>query len=383
MIKVGRSVFVLQALLIGVSLLEQVSPNVVLKTTLQSDQNNILISPFLMAEGLTQLFLGAEGQTAEELKFVIPFFNGNNNSDINEYIQEDRNQIRSKALKYGNSLFVAKDVDIFASYDEKIRQIFNTDVMKVNFGDSSKTVSEINDWVAKQTDYKIREIVQETSEDIKIMLVSAIYFKGFWQYPFEVSNTQKRVFYLPQENGKSEDTILVDTMAREGEYKYRFLKYLDADAIDLPYAESNISMVIIKPRKVNGIEKLMADLNNVSIHTLFEDRFLETVKLFLPKFKFEYSVNLKEMLQSIGIHELFQSANLKSMTDFGSPLYVSDVIQKGFISVDEEGTTASAVQEINIHARHAIDVFEVNHPFIFYIKDNKRIYFAGQVNNPL
>ncbi|KAM8708088.1 hypothetical protein ACLKA7_015115 [Drosophila subpalustris] len=140
---------------------------------------------------------------------------------------------------------------------------------------------------------------------------------------------------------------MVDFMTTIGTYSCAFIKDLDADAIALPYADSDISMVIIKPRKTNGIEELIEGLNSIHIHEIFNDNSMEILNLELPKFKLEYNVDLKQVLQGIGIQELFDSANLKSMTDFKPPLYVSEVVQKVFIAVDEEGTTASAAQEIN------------------------------------
>ncbi|KAL7734430.1 hypothetical protein ACLKA6_010757 [Drosophila palustris] len=385
MAKVIRSVFLtwLQLLLVGISLLEQVSANVVLQAIRLRDQGNILISPFLLAEGLTQLYLGAEGQTAEELKFVIPSLTGNNETDFYEYIKEDRSNIlsnESSALKFGSAVFVAKDVNILPDYEQSIRQIFNTEVKKVAFGNPS-TVSEINDWVADQTDNAIQDIVAETTDDTKIMLVSAMYFKGKWQQPFDASKTKKMPFF--KHNGALTEIIMVDFMTTIGIYNCAFIKDLDADAIALPYADSDISLVIIKPRKTNGIEELIAGLNSIQIHEIFNDNSMEKLDLELPKFKLEYNVDLKQELQGIGIQELFDSANLKSMTDFASPLYVSEVVQKVFIAVDEEGTTASAAQEINVLQRMAIRKFTVNQPFVFYIKDNKRIYFTGMIFSPL
>ncbi|XP_034483203.1 alpha-1-antitrypsin-like [Drosophila innubila] len=211
------------------------------------------------------LYSGAKGKTAEELKLLIPFLSSDNDTNFQEYIQEDRNNIRSNALIYGNSLFVTNAVNILSAYEQKIRKIFNTEVVKVNLGDSSQAVSEINEWVAKQTDINIREIIEGASEDVKVMLKS---------------------------------------------------------------------------------ELLFADLAVRKIHAIFESSSMMEINLKLPKLKFEYNANLKRMLQSVGINEL-ESANLKSMSDFGSLLY-----------------------------------FNVNHSFVFYIKDNKRIYFAGNVYNP-
>ncbi|XP_064545871.1 serine protease inhibitor 42Dd-like [Drosophila montana] len=345
---------------------------------------NFIISPFLLAEGLSQLYLGAEGQSANELKSVIPKFLTNKNLDIDSYLSEDRGLLKTaedETLKFGNRLYMANDMNILRDYEKKIKKVFKTNINRMDFS-NPESVNVINRWIAKQTNSQITNLIEILTGDEKMILASAVYFNGLWQYPFEETLTEKVPFYVPKE-GKTTKTVKVDMMNRVSFFLRKFVKELDADAISLPYANSNITMVVLLPRAMDGINKLLDHLSEVNINDILRESELNRLHLHLPKFNFEFKITLNDMLKSIGLNEIFTNANLKLMTDYGSELKVAEIVQKTVITVDEKGTKAAAAQEGSAATRMFLEHLEVNHPFVFYIIDDERIYFVGQVRNPL
>ncbi|XP_064545863.1 serine protease inhibitor 42Dd-like [Drosophila montana] len=346
--------------------------------------DNFVISPFLLAEGLSLLYLGAEGQSANELKSVIPNFLTNKNSDIDSYLSEDRGELKSaedETLKFGNRFYVPNEMNILRDYEKKIKKVFKTNINRIDFS-NPKSVNVINRWVAQQTDNKITNLIEKLNGDEKMILASAISFNGQWQFPFDETLTEKVPFYVPKE-GKTTKTVKVDMMNRVSFFLRKFVKELDADAISLPYANSNITMVVLLPRAMDGINKLLDHLTEVNINDILRESELNRLHLHLPKFKFEFKITLNDMLKSIGLNEIFTNANLKLMTDYESELKVAEIVQKTVITVDEKGTTPTAGKGANADKRMRMEHLEVNHPFVFYIIDDERIYFVGQVRNPL
>ncbi|XP_032290546.1 serine protease inhibitor 42Dd-like [Drosophila virilis] len=346
--------------------------------------DNFIISPFLLAEGLSLLYLGAQGESGNELKSVIPNFLANKDADIEAYLSENRATLKlseQETLKFGNRLFVTNEMDILTKYEKKIKKVFNSNVNRVDFS-NPKNVNVINRWVSQQTNNKITKLIDKFAGNEKIIIASAIYFNGLWQYPFEETLTEKAPFYLPKE-GETTKVVKVDMMNRVSFFLRKFVKELDADAISLPYANSNITMVLLLPRTMDGIGKLLDHLSEVNINNILRESELNRLHLHLPKFQFEFTITLNDMLKSIGLNEIFTEANLKLMTDYESQLKVAEIVQKSVITVDERGTKAAAAQEINASLRGYLDHLEFNHPFVFYIIDEERIYFVGQVRNPL
>ncbi|XP_030573064.1 serine protease inhibitor 42Dd-like [Drosophila novamexicana] len=346
--------------------------------------DNFIISPFLLAEGLSLLYLGAHGESANELKSVIPKFLANKETDIDAYLSEDRGALKSSEegiLRFGNRLYVTNDMDILIKYEKKIKKVFNTNVNRVDFSDP-KSVNVINRWVAQITNNKITKLIDKFNGNEKIILASAIHFNGLWQFPFDETLTEKAPFYVPKE-GETTKVVKVDMMNRVSFFLRKFVKELDADAISLPYANSNITMVVLLPRTMDGIGKLLDHLSEVNINDILRTSELNRLHLHLPKFQFEFKITLNDILKSIGLSNIFNEANLKLMTDFKSQLKVAEIVQKSVITVDERGTKAAAAQEISAALRGFLEHLEFNHPFVFYIIDEERIYFVGQVRNPL
>lgn len=127
-----------------------------------------------------------------------------------------------------------------------------------------------------------------------MVLVNAIYFKGTWTYQFDPKHTFKAPFYLDEE--KSVET---DFMKIKKHFKYGNLDAYDATALELPYNNSDISMLIILPNKRNGLADLEAKLDQIDFADVSRNMYSQEVSVELPKFKIEFDINLNDPLKEV------------------------------------------------------------------------------------
>lgn len=151
-------------------------------------------------------------------------------------------------------------------------------------------------------------------------------------------------------------------------------------------------MVVLLPEKVDGLSDMEAKLSVDNLRKWSQAMNLEEVIVFLPKFKTEFEFELKETLRSLGMVSAFdaQSADFSGMTG-GKDLFISAVLHKAFIDVNEKGTEAAAATGVIMTPKSApnikprkLPVFRADHPFVFLIRDNRNgaILFLGRVIDP-
>ena len=182
-------------------------------------------------------------------------------------------------------------------------------------------------------------------------------------------------------------------MHKKDKYTLFNLNQLDAMALEIPYDGHRLTMMFILPNQKNGLKKLEEEFENVDLSLIARTkmtRFEKEVSIAIPKFKVESLHNLKDSLQRIGLKHMFDAkqADFSGMTDT-KELFVSEVIQKAFIEVTEEGTEASAATAANFQQKSSFNKkntpeFICDHPFVFMLKDNltRMILFTGKITNP-
>ncbi|KRF84603.1 uncharacterized protein Dvir_GJ26767 [Drosophila virilis] len=364
----------------GSSFAENVTTTLIGNVLQQSKDDNVIVSPFLLIDGLMQLYLGSEGKASEEIAKFLQLIGLRKSEAVKKY--KEWHTLNSKpkgvTLDIASRIYAARDINILTTFKKTTADIFNSEIENVDFANASETASIINKWIAERTNNTITELIETTDPFTKILLLSAIYFKGTWQTQFEKLNTKKKVFFTPRGDGKMRKAK-VYTMTQVNNFKYKFVKKLEAHALELPYASSNFSMLILLPNTVNGIGKIEQNLYNLDFEEIIPRNF-RTMELALPKFKFDYKLKFDDVVKSLGIREIFQNGNFTYMSDQPN-LYVSEILQKSVIEVEESGTTAAVVQVLNINHKSAVSRFEVNRPFVFLIKDNDNVYFAGRMSS--
>jgi serpin B len=282
-------------------------------------------------------------------------------------------------LDLANGLWLQTGLHLQPAFADINRRYFQAGLNEVNFGDP-QSAAAINDWASRQTRGKINQVVQfPFPPQTRLILANAIYFKGQWAEPFKQNLTQPRSFELA--SGKQKQTPM---MVQSGNFQYQ--QGEDFQAVKLPY-NGRVEMELYLPATTSDPLKLLPLL---SARTKVASGFARREgTVILPKFKLDYRVLLNGPLQALGMKSAFGSGADFSGIAKGK-LYISQVLQKSFVDVNEEGTEAAAVTTVTVRAslarRSPPDRFSMilDRPFCFLITDAETgsILFLGIVNDP-
>jgi serpin B len=348
---------------------------------------NIFISPASVALALALANNGANGETQKAIATVL----GTPSLDLQQansaYANLQgllRNADPKVRLDIANSLWARQGFELKPDFVQRAQQFFEAQATSLNFDDPA-SANQINDWVRQNTQDKIPKIIEPPiPSDMVVFLINAIYFKGNWAKPFEITRTQDLPFNLL--NGQQKT---VPMMHRNGKMDY--LRGEGFQAISLPYGDGFLSMVIVLPDEGVNLDAFRATLNSENWATwqaLFASR---TGNLALPKFKLEYSTALNNALQTMGMSIAFdpQQADFSGLGQTPPNLYISSVAHKTFVEVNEEGTEAAAVTSISVGITSIQPEDEpfnmiVDRPFFVAIQDNQTgaILFSGVIVEP-
>jgi len=360
---------------------------------LMNGSTNIFFSPMSISTALALTYLGARGNTANEMSKVLKFdqMEGDVHEAFSDFIKAVQNPSDSSGyiLTTANRLFARQDYKFLDEYLEKSLKLYSAEAQNMDFvGDGEGSRQAINQWVEEQTANKIPDLLPSGFiNDLTVMvLVNAIYFKGSWTHPFEKSNTMKSKFYT----GNGDESIDVDMMGLVSNKKLRagVQKDLDCKVVELPYGNQEVSMILLVPNERNGLAQLEQNLTPEILEKATSQLSSSFhVTLQLPKFKLEEQVTLNTILQSLGMTDVFSEgvADLSGL-DGSRNLHVSEVVHKAFVDVNEEGTEAAAATAVGIMLMSMPMPLQVicDHPFLFLIRERTSgaILFMGRLMMP-
>lgn len=358
----------------------------------QNNSSNLFFSPYSLVSALGMTYAGARGKTASEMATTLHFANQTIHANFATLRQTllNKTNLGDNQLQIANALWLQEGYSCTNEFTNLLRESYGAQLQFADFaGKTEKARIDINAWVEKETEEKIKDLLPPKllTPQTKLVLTNAIYFKGNWQFPFAEEKTQARPFTLSKGQ-----TIQVPTMSHTGQFNYT--EHSGAQVLELPYSRDNtnssggLSMWIILPTPsttLATVEKSLHTYLNVQLRK-------ESVEVWLPKFKLEAAAPLKEILQTLGMKEAFdpKTANFSGMcgeTKSQAPLAISEVVHKAFVEVNEKGTEAAAASAVVMTTRSMQPrpiTFHADHPFIFLIRDNQTqtILFLGRVLNP-
>ncbi|XP_060838145.1 uncharacterized protein LOC132920091 [Rhopalosiphum padi] len=355
------------------------------------EKNNAVISSISVKLVLLMLYEGALGNTAKQIEDVVGI-KGRKQSIRERYSQKLQSlQSHDKddyELDIGTKLFMDSSVRPKNDFLEIISRWYNSSHEIVDFSKPVNAINSINQWVENLTHGRIQQLISETEtkENTVLLLLNAIYFKGYWTIPFNKDLTRRGTFYL-----NSSTTVDVPLMTTYNYFKLSTIESLNARLISLPYQGNKFVMYIILPDNIDGLDNLINRINPSLLGDSIKNMKMFSTKVVLPKFNFEYTSILGPLLQELGITDMFgpnaDLTNIGNDGQFGS-LIVSNILQKSGLDVNEQGSTAHAATEAELDHRFGVTIeasFEVNRPFLFMIEDitMDTIIFVGQVMNPL
>jgi len=319
---------------------------------------NLIISPLSAYQILSLAANGAQENTLTEM---VSALGGKSLEELNQI----NIQILNEAKKFST-------VEIANAIMTKFTPNKNFVAAGQKYGASIETLksaSQVNSWCNAKTHGKIKKILDNLDGGVKMILLNAVYFKGFWQKEFKKSLTMKKPFYNLNDQSKEKK---VDRMQMKDYFEYYEDK--EVQLVKLPYKKDSMSAIVILPNKNKNINEFISGLNDEKLQHLLKKMYKRKVHLELPKFELEFSSVLNSALQKLGMKDAFNynTANLKGI---GRDLYIYKAIQKTYLKVDESGTEAAAVTIIKIKSqsikREIIKSMIVDRPFLFLLKSEQ------------
>lgn len=254
------------------------------------------MSPFSVQTAVSLAFMGANGDTAQEMANVMHYGSVARTEVADSFSNLFTSVESSPHLKIANKIYVHKDYAVKGEFNDIAVKKFRSEAQNLDFAENKAAAKTINTWVEDKTNNRIKDLISADSLDslTRMVLVNAIYFKGFWENKFDPANTTPRPFYTSET-----ESVDVDTMTVKKKFMYGVFDELDATALEMPYENSSLSMLILLPNKKDGLAEMESKLNTVVLADLTKRMNKEEVTVYLPKFKIEYEIDLKDVLTSV------------------------------------------------------------------------------------
>ncbi|RCN36991.1 serine proteinase inhibitor [Ancylostoma caninum] len=273
-----------------------------------------------------------------------------------------------------------RSLEIAQQYNDTIAKDFNVTAERLDFRDQGLTVKTVNNFVSEATRQMIPNMLSSDfhKPDMRAFLVNAVYFKGQWATRFDPDITQKDTFHGI--NGDRQESF----MALHALKDCRFTVAHGTQVLALPYKDKEYEFVIFLPEESVKFEEFRANLTSAVMKELLEKAGKEPagVNVTIPKFKTTSQPRMKQMLQQLGISQLFESGcDLKGVCET-EDLFVDDVIHKAVVEVDEEGREldplAAKVKGMMFTLRNIYPVFQADHPFVYGVFRGDQPILIGQ-----
>ncbi len=353
------------------------------KQVYNSEPNkNMFVSPLSVSMALGMTMNGADGTTYDAMKTALSL-NAFTRQQANETFQSLMGLLASidpkVTMNIGNSIWYNKNFSFQPDFIETNKKYFNAVVNAMNFQDPA-TINVINNWVKAATKDKIEKIVEEISPQTIMYLINAIYFKGVWKLQFDKAKTYDDFFTT--ESGKR---VAVKMMQQESEISTYSNNLFTA--VELPYSSGAYNMMLLLPNSDKKLKDVADSFTKETLDTILKNFSVSKKNLFLPRFKLEYKLKLNDALIALGMGEAFDpaKANFTKLYSGLGNAYISDVLHKTYVDVNEEGTEAAAVTSVEIRVTSILNnEIKFNKPFLFLIreKNSGTILFIGTVNDP-
>jgi len=357
---------------------------------LQNNRENSFVSPLSVNLALNMLVNGAEGETKEEILKTLES-QDYSIEQINEHSKELSNALTSvdpsTSISIANSIWYDFNFSVKNTFIQTNKNYFNAEVNAIDFSDSEYVIKTINKWSADKTRNKIPEVLSRLPANVVIMLINALHFKSNWSESkyFNVDFTTKKPFYAADGSEKE-----VDMMHNKSRYLYKSNSY--ASYLAIPFGNNAYNMVFILPDEDKTMQEVIDNIDYEPSWITSDNMKTEMINLSLPKFKLDFSYNMEDfILPEMGMKIPFLpgKANFNGISN--NPIFISCVINKTTIEVNEEGAEAAAItvilSEVDAldNEKPKIIDFNVNRPFIFSIceKSTGTILFIGKIDNIL
>ncbi len=343
---------------------------------------NTLISPLSVLCALSMTANGAEEETLSQMEAVLGMTKDELNLYLYSYVKSLPQDEKYK-LSLANSIWFTEDerFSVNQEFLQTVADYYGADVYRAPF--NKQTCDDINSWVKQRTDEMIPEILDDISPDAVMYLVNALAFDAEWDDIYK--ETQVRDGKFTREDGVKQDVEFMyssESKYLEDEFAAGFIKY---------YKGGKYAFVALLPREDMSVSDYVSTLDGESLNALLANPKHATVHTSIPKFETEYSVEMSDILKSMGMTAAFDA----DAADFGrigsstaGNIYISRVLHKTFISVAEKGTKAGAATVVEMNDCAAAESTEskevyLDRPFVYMLIDceNNIPFFIGTMTD--
>lgn len=311
-------------------------------------------------------------------------------SNVHEQFRElltalnGRSKSSDYTLRVANRMFFARSIQVRRAFRVSGIRNYRAYAKRLNFtADPDRCRRLINKWVANRTMQKIKELLARSAVDrsTSLVLVNAIYFRSSWRFRFDRRRTSRRPFHVSRT--EQVDTEMMDTKAT---LRLGRIPSLKCKIVEIPYANDDAAMYVLLPDDIDGLSRLEDGLSVTVLDGAIDSmRSVTNARLTLPKFKMEEQFDLRSTLDAMGISEVFtSSADLTGMSETEG-LFISRVVHKAYIDVNEKGTEAAAATAVIVSRSNLRPLSVVaDRPFLFLIREGRTrsIVFIGRFVRP-
>lgn len=343
-----------------------------LRTTVRKNgMQNIFLSPLSLQTALSMTAAGAEGETRDEIYRTIGYLTDSapdrTPDEINAFhkaMMEGLGEVDgSTVMETANSVWLMDYIHLKDNYVNTLEDCY--DAAAGSISRNSSSIDRINAWCSDHTHGMIQEFFESPDQLCDMNLMNALYFKGVWSSKFEASSTFDQIFHT----FGGEDT---EVPMMHKAYKYRWGRSDGTEVCEIPYGNGAYVLDVILPDSGTDFPAFISDFTFRKWEGLLSAMNEVEVRLSLPKIKMEQTVDLTDILKTLGIRTAFTDA-----ADFGlmaeESLCMSAVKQKTVLKMDEEGTEAAAVTHVGMELTCAGPgdevVFTADHPFLYLIRE--------------
>jgi len=342
---------------------------------------SFFVSPFSISTAFGMALNGTDGNTYEQMRDFFGY-DGMTNEEINHAFHELIELLITLdpkvVMNIANSVWIREGYPVLPTFLDSNRNYFNAEVRELDFG-RPDAPDIINAWINEKTRGLIEKMIEDIGPDVIMYLINAIYFKGDWTVQFDPKETRDEPFYL-----SGGGTTNVPMMrARQN---FRYYQNDDWTALDMWYGREGFSFTALVPTGNGTLDELAPQLTMQRFESITNSLKQDTINVFLPKFELDYEIeDFPGKLMNMGLTLPFD----QGLADFSrinreDQLFISNVLHRAVIKLDEEGSEAAAVTVIEISRTSAgggqsYFTVRLDRPFLFFIRENNTntILFMG------
>ncbi|XP_035885355.1 plasma protease C1 inhibitor isoform X3 [Phyllostomus discolor] len=340
-------------------------------SSVKKPETNMVFSPFSIAGLLTQVLLGAGGNTKKNLETLLSY------PEDFPCVHQALKAYVSKGFTSASQIFHSPDLAIRDAFVNASQNVYGSPRLLGN--DSDANLDLINTWAAEKTNHKIKQLLDSLPSDTRLILLNAIYLNAKWKVPFEHGKTKKEPFHLKS------SVIKVPMMMSK---KYPVAHFTDPSLkakVGQLQLSNNLSMVILIPQNLKyslkDVEKSLSPTVFKAIMNKLEMTKFQSTFVSMPRFKLKSNQDMMTIMENMEFYDFSYDLNLCGLTE-DPDLQVSAVQHHAVLELTETGVEAAAASAASV-ARSLL-VFEVQQPFLFVLWDQQHKFpiFMGRVYDP-